>query len=67
MDASTGPALLGAGYTPVHEFVYKLNRIPERLYTATARAIAAERLEFMHAFFDRLDVEMQGLQGGKLG
>jgi uncharacterized protein len=67
MDASTGPGLLGAGYTPVHEFVYKLNRIPERLYTATARAIANERLEFMRSFFDRLDVEMLGLEGGTLG
>jgi len=67
MDASTGPALLGAGYTPVHEFVYKLNRIPERLYTATARAIAVERLQFMRSFFDRLDVEMLGLEGGTLG
>ena len=67
MDASTGPALLGDGYTPVHEFVYKLNRIPERLYTATARAIATERLQFMRSFFDRLDVEMLGLEGGTLG
>jgi uncharacterized protein len=61
MDASSGPQILGADYTPVHEFVYKLNRIPERLHTATARAIAAERLEFMRAFFDRLDLEMLGL------
>jgi uncharacterized protein len=67
LDASTGPALLGAGYTPIHEFVFKLNRIPERLHTATARTIAAERLEFMRLFFDRLDVEMQGLEGGTLG
>jgi uncharacterized protein len=67
LDAESGPKILGAGYTPVHEFVYKLNRIPERLYTATARAIAAGRLEFMHAFFDRLDAEMQGVEGGNLG
>jgi uncharacterized protein len=67
LDAGSGPRVLGADYTPVHEFVYKLNRIPERLYTATARAIAAERLEFMRAFFDRLDAEMQALEGGKLG
>lgn len=60
MNAGTAPALLGAGYTPVHEFVYKLNRIPDRLYTAAARAIAANRLEFMQAFFDRLDTEMLG-------
>ena len=63
MDATTGPRILGTDYTPVHEFVYKLNRISERLHTATARAIAAERLQFMRAFFDRLDVEMMGLDG----
>lgn len=68
MDATTGPRILGTDYTPVHEFVYKLDRISERLHTATARAIAVDRLEFMRAFFDRLDVEMLGLdEGGKLG
>jgi uncharacterized protein len=67
LDAGSGPRFLGADYTPVHEFVYKLNRIPERLYTATARVLAAERLEFMRAFFDRLDAEMQGTEGGTRG
>jgi uncharacterized protein len=51
---------LGGAYTPVHEFVYKLNRIPARLYTASARAIAAERQAFMQAFFDRIDMEAVG-------
>ncbi len=51
---------LGRHDTPVHEFIYKLDRIPERLYTATARAIATERQAFMRAFFDRLDEEMTG-------
>ncbi len=58
--ARHAPGDLGAAYTPVHEFVYKLDRIPERLYTATARRIAAERQAFMHTFFDRLDAEAQG-------
>jgi uncharacterized protein len=62
MDASTGPRLLGADYTPVHEFVYKLQRIPGRLATASARAIAAERMEFMQRFFDQLDREMTGFK-----
>jgi len=56
--ANDQPRALGPDYTPVHEFVYKLDRIPERLYTATARAIARERQAFMRAFFDRLDEEM---------
>lgn len=60
-DAVSQPKALGAEYTPVHEFVYKLDRIPERLYTPTARALAAERLTFMRAFFDRLDAEIQNV------
>jgi len=44
-DANDTPKRLGNDYTPVHEFVYKLDRIPERLYTAAARAIeSAARL-----------------------
>jgi uncharacterized protein len=50
----------GGAYTPVHEFVYKLNKIPERLYTKTARALATERQAFMQAFFARLDEELAG-------
>jgi uncharacterized protein len=51
---------LGEGYTPVHEYVYKLDRIPERLYTPSGRALAQERQAFMRTFFDRLDAEAQG-------
>jgi uncharacterized protein len=59
-DAVRSPDDLGGDYTPVHEFIYKLDRIPARLYTATARAIAAERQQFMRAFFERLDEEAMG-------
>lgn len=59
-DARNAPAALGAAYTPVHEFVYKLDRIPDRLYTASARAIALGRREVMREFFDRLDREAVG-------
>jgi uncharacterized protein len=59
-DARDSPAILGSGYTPVHEFVYKLDRIADRLYTPTARAIGAERQIFMRAFFERLDAEVSG-------
>jgi uncharacterized protein len=59
-DAENGPKVLGNAYTPVHEFVYKLDRIPDQLYTATARAIAVDRQSFMRAFFERLDQEIIG-------
>jgi len=51
----------GSDYTPVHEFVYKLQRLQGTLYTAAARAVAAERHRFMCSFYDQLDAEMQGL------
>jgi uncharacterized protein len=59
-DAVRSPQTLGGAYTPVHEFVYKLDLIPGRLYTVTARTIATERRAFMVAFFDRLDQEAAG-------
>ncbi len=49
-----------ADHTPVHEFVVKLSRIRERLYTASGRAIAEERHRFMVAFFQRLEAEVRG-------
>jgi len=59
-DARRGPKELGEGYTPAHEFVYKLGRIPDRLYTEMARQIADERRRFMAEFFARLDREALG-------
>lgn len=47
-------------YTPSHELVCKLESLAEGLYTATARAIAAERHAFMVAFFQQLDAEALG-------
>ena len=48
-------------HTPVHEFVVKLSRIKDRLFTATGREIAAERHAAMVAFFDRLSREVRGI------
>ncbi len=49
-----------ADHTPVHEFIVKLSRIRERLYTVTGRAIAEERHRFMESFFRRLEAEVRG-------
>ncbi len=49
-----------ATHTPVHEFVVKLSRLKERLYTQTGRAMAEERHAYMVAFFERLDAEARG-------
>ena len=50
----------GAEYTPVHEFVYKLQRLLATLYTPTARSIGQQRHDFMCAFYAQLDAEMLG-------
>jgi uncharacterized protein len=50
----------GADYTPVHEYVYKLQRILATLHTETARRIGVERHDFMARFFERLDAEARG-------
>ncbi len=52
----------GADYTPVHEFVYKLQRLLATLHTPTARRIGAERHAFMVNFFEHLDGEMRQIE-----
>ena len=47
-------------HTPVHEFRFKLCRLKDRLYTATARAIAERRREFMVSYFAELAREARG-------
>lgn len=47
-------------HTPVHEFVVKLSRLKNRLFTPTGRAIAEERHAYMVAFFERFDAEARG-------
>jgi uncharacterized protein len=47
-------------HTPVHEWAFKLSRIKDVLFTATARQIAEERHRFMNDFFLRLEREVQG-------
>jgi uncharacterized protein len=47
-------------HTPVHEFVYKLMRIRDRMQTETGRAIAHARHTYMVAFFERLAQEVRG-------
>jgi uncharacterized protein len=50
----------GPGHSAVHEFVFKLSHLRERLYTSTAREVARGRHEFMVGFFQQLDRELQG-------
>jgi uncharacterized protein len=49
-------------HTPVHDFVVKLSRLKERLFTPTGRSIAEERHAYMVAFFERFDAEVRGIR-----
>ena len=47
-------------HTAAAEFVVKLSKVRERIYTASARQIAEERHAFMVEFFARLEREVRG-------
>jgi uncharacterized protein len=48
---ATGQLAPGETQTVVHEYLYKLRQIKDRLFTATGRTLAAERHELMEDFF----------------
>ena len=56
----TGEKEPGEAHSSVHEYLFKLSKIQDLLYTRPAREIAKERHEFMAQFFDRLSAEMRG-------
>lgn len=49
-----------AQHTPVHEYVFKLSKLKDILFTATAQAIAKDRHDYMVQFFKRLEQEVRG-------
>jgi uncharacterized protein len=57
---STGEKEPGEPHSSYHEYLFKLSRIKDRLFTSAARAIAEERHQFMAEFFTRLAAEERG-------
>ena len=57
-----GPGEKEAGepHTPYHEFLFKLSRLKDRLYTPTARALAEARHRYLAEYFERLALEVRG-------
>ena len=49
-------------YTPGHELLCKLEALAGNMHTATARALARDRHDYMLAFFHRLDEEALGMR-----
>lgn len=54
-------SLANGEHTPVHEFVFKLARLKDRMLTESGRRMAAERHDYMVAFFARLEQEVRGI------
>lgn len=59
---TTGEKEPGEPHSTYHEFLFKLHKIKDRLFTPTARAIAIERDAYLTAFFKRLSAELIGEQ-----
>jgi len=49
---ATGELAPGESQTVVHEYLYKLRHIKDRLFTETGRSLAEERHKLMVTFFD---------------
>jgi uncharacterized protein len=52
--------IVNARHSPVHEYVFKLSRLKDALFTDSARRIAAGRHAYMVQFFRRLEGEVAG-------
>jgi uncharacterized protein len=58
----TGEKEPGEGHSSYHEFIFKLQKLKERMYTSSGRALAEERNRFMSEFYKRLQAELLGDQ-----
>ncbi len=47
-------------HTPVHEFLFKLVKLRDLMYTPTGRRLAEGRHQYMVAYFERLEREIAG-------
>jgi uncharacterized protein len=52
----------GEAHSAYHEYLFKLRKLHERLYTTSGRAIGQERHEFLENFFEQLTAESRGEQ-----
>lgn len=59
-DAMATRQQRNSNHSAYAEFVVKLSKVRERLFTATARKIADDRHAYMSEFFGRLEKEIKG-------
>ncbi len=50
----------GEPHSAYHEYLFKLRKIKDRLFTPTARALAAGRDAYIAQYFEQLQAEING-------
>ncbi len=50
----------GEPHSAYHEYIFKLSKVKERMFTASARALAEERHAYLKEFFERMIQEYNG-------
>lgn len=54
---TTGQTLENEPYSAYHEYLFKLRKVKDRLFTLTGKAMAEERHAFLVQYFEQLNVE----------
>lgn len=57
---ATGKEEPGEPHSAYHEHLFKLSKVKDRLFTASARQIAADRHQYLDEYFKRLIAERKG-------
>ncbi|GAP20413.1 HD domain-containing protein [Leptolinea tardivitalis] len=58
---TTGCEVAGEHHSSYHEYLFKLCKVKDRLFTASARRMAEQRHAAMTSFFEQLAAEYEGL------
>ena len=56
----SGKKEAGEPHSSYHEYLYKLGKIKDRLYTSSARELAEGRQKFLATFFEQMLAEARG-------
>ncbi|KAA3645873.1 MAG: HD domain-containing protein [Chloroflexi bacterium] len=57
---STGEKEEGEPHSSYHEFIFKLSKVKDRLYTESAKKLAQQRHQFIVDFYEQLAAEQRG-------
>ena len=57
---STGEKEIGEPHSSYHEFLFKLRRVKDRMFTRTGKILADARHAYLVAFYEQLQAEVRG-------